>query len=367
MFSERTRGREWEGKRIQRTTQSSATFETPFRRLTELFRNIDIVKSLIIFVVLYYSQIDIKYGFMVFIFCLIILQLIDSQTLWGPFDISRVRESMEPNSENIETNLSNLHVVYPENNPSKLNNALYTAVIIEPRKHKALDFVLSNFMENLDERWNFVIFHGNQNEEYLETILVQPKYKKHWNRIVKIKLNVDNLRIAQYNNLFYEEDFYGYIPTENFLIFQTDTLILSKNKDKIYDFLKYDYVGAPWPEKLNNVRGMHVGNGGLSLRRKTKMMELLKYKTISKEYAKYYDSHYEKYLAEDQFFCGHFFPTAHVNKPSLEEASHFSVEALYYANPFGIHKCWGGLSAKEKDTLMRKYPEIKELELLYTT
>ena len=39
----------------------------------------------------------------------------------------------------------------------------YTAIIIEPREHKALEFVLSNFLQNLSTKWNFIIFHGNKN------------------------------------------------------------------------------------------------------------------------------------------------------------------------------------------------------------
>ena len=47
----------------------------------------------------------------------------------------------------------------------------YTAVLIEPRKHKALPFVLNNFFENLSDEWSFVIFHGNQNYEYILDIM----------------------------------------------------------------------------------------------------------------------------------------------------------------------------------------------------
>ena len=65
---------------------------------------------------------------------------------------------------------------------------------------------------------------------------------------------------------------HDYIKTEMFLIFQTDTLIL--NKEKIYDFMNYDYVGAPFNRNFNWRRNYpltdfyDVGNGGLSLRRK---------------------------------------------------------------------------------------------------
>ena len=33
----------------------------------------------------------------------------------------------------------------------------YTAIIVEPREHKALVFVLNNFCTNLDENWNIIV------------------------------------------------------------------------------------------------------------------------------------------------------------------------------------------------------------------
>jgi hypothetical protein len=44
-----------------------------------------------------------------------------------------------------------------------------------------------------------------------------------------------------------------------------DTIICSNNKEKINDFLEYDYVGAHF-KWINN----RIGNGGLSLRKKVK-------------------------------------------------------------------------------------------------
>lgn len=53
--------------------------------------------------------------------------------------------------------------------------------------------------------------------------------------------------------------------------FQTDSIILSENKEKINSFLQYDYVGAPWTNQ-------NIGNGGLSLRNKNKMIEIIQHK-----------------------------------------------------------------------------------------
>ena len=43
------------------------------------------------------------------------------------------------------------------------NKGIYTAIILEPREHKALEYVLNNFLDNLSDEWNFIVFHGSKN------------------------------------------------------------------------------------------------------------------------------------------------------------------------------------------------------------
>jgi hypothetical protein len=76
----------------------------------------------------------------------------------------------------------------------------YTAIIIEPRKHKALEFVLDNFLENLNNDWNIIIYHGTNNIEYLQNI-INTKLQKYKNRITTRNLNVDNLSINNCQSL----------------------------------------------------------------------------------------------------------------------------------------------------------------------
>ena len=55
---------------------------------------------------------------------------------------------------------------------NKLNvSNKYTAVIVEPRKHAALSFVLENFLKNLSNEWNIIIFHGNLNIDFVNNII----------------------------------------------------------------------------------------------------------------------------------------------------------------------------------------------------
>lgn len=240
-------------------------------------------------------------------------------------------------------------------------SSIYTALIVEPRKHKALEFVLNNFLDNLDNHWNIVVLHGTYNKDFVNKI-IEKMDDSNKIRITTVNINVENLTVAQYSELFYNPLFYNYIPTETFLIFQTDSIILKQNKDKINNFLKYDYVGAPWPKTMGILGKMEVGNGGLSLRKKSKMLELLKYK--SRGVDRDINPVYGKYIAEDQFFCGYHIKEVNISKPTFNDAKNFSVECIFYTYPFGIHKPWLWLPPNQFNILTNKYPDILRLREL---
>jgi hypothetical protein len=221
------------------------------------------------------------------------------------------------------------------NNDTSNNNGIYTAVIVEPRKHPALELVLKNFTSNLDERWNFIFYHGTTNLDYIMDIVNKLDNQLH--RFTFINLNVENLTIADYSNLFYTTSFYDNIPTEMFLVFQTDSLICNKFKDNIYKFMDYDYVGAPWLPmdwNINNCSGNNVGNGGLSLRRKSKMLEIL---NNCNHHNQNEDFLFTKLMCDCKY-------NIDLKKPTEEEAMKFSIEHIYSPESFGIHKPWRYIS-----------------------
>jgi|UniRef100_A0A6C0IM27 hypothetical protein len=216
----------------------------------------------------------------------------------------------------------------------------YTAIIVEPREHKALTFVLDNFCSNLDENWTIVVLHGNQNENFIQSKL-ENELTRHKHRIRLNNLGVNNLSLDDYNKLLTSPQFYSYIDTEQFLIFQTDTMICEDYKDLIYEFMEYDYVGAPNTE--------WVGNGGLSLRKKSKMMEIINNNTRP------FDEN------EDVFFTN---PKHNLKIPTIEIANRFSNENIYSDKSFGVHKPWNYLSEedlKNKEMKCKGLHKLREL------
>ncbi|KAK4639058.1 hypothetical protein QC761_701990 [Podospora bellae-mahoneyi] len=63
-------------------------------------------------------------------------------------------------------------------------------------------------------------------------------------------------------------------PAEWLLVFQTDSILCANSRRNLNEFLEYDWVGAPW-----SLNARYGGNGGLSLRRVSAIVEVLKHQT----------------------------------------------------------------------------------------
>jgi hypothetical protein len=174
------------------------------------------------------------------------------------------------------------------------------------------------------------------NKEFAQQIVHQLS-----NPRVQLKhLNINNFTKDEYSNyLKTNKAFYYSIPTETFLMFQTDSILFHKNKHLLKYFLKYDYVGAPWVNR-------EVGNGGLSLRKKSKMLEIIEKEPYNNQ-------------PEDVFFASN--KTVTLYKPSFQEATHFAVEGVYQPFTFGSHQPW----MQKHTNFYSLYPELVEFEKLH--
>jgi len=134
------------------------------------------------------------------------------------------------------------------------------------------------------------------------------------------------------------------VQTKHCLVIQADGFVLNPNRWQP-KFLEYDYIGAPWTEKLMvrstgqilDMKKNQVGNGGFSLRSKTLLEETAKID---------FDNLNFPSLNED-VLIGHFLLDQMLNAgikfPTPELAAQFSVErpdAAFGQNPstsFGFH------------------------------
>ena len=133
--------------------------------------------------------------------------------------------------------------------------------------------VVQNVNQHIPITWPIQIFHGKENENFIKTSTLAPLIASG-----KIFLTLINTRYDkdQINRLLTDANFWKQIPGEKILFFQTDSIMCSNSPHKITDYLQYDYIGAPWnPAWYPFNKTYLVGNGGFSLRSRSKILALL--------------------------------------------------------------------------------------------
>jgi hypothetical protein len=168
-----------------------------------------------------------------------------------------------------------------------------------------------------------------------------------------IKLNYDNMTQQEYSNFLTTKYFWNLLNGEKILIYQEDSIIFKNN---IKDFLHFDYIGAPFPKSSNDTPNC-VGNGGLSLRTKIKMLEVIEKYSI---YELNIESSTMRYMSmtnllqppEDVYFSKNMQENNIGDVADWETAFKFSSESVFNPDSFGGHQFW--ISNKDWKNHMKK-------------
>ena len=188
-------------------------------------------------------------------------------------------------------------------------------------------------------------------------------------RILLTEQQFTELSRQNYSKMLLSTSFWNQCKGNNILIFQMDTCLnrnLFRKTPQILDnFLKWDYIGAPWSNKrtprslLNSKKRVYIGNGGLSLRRKSTMIHVCD--ILQKRYSrKLLSKNYNEDLVISSILQT--FPFINTAKiPDQNIAKQFSVETMYQSGVIGVHKPWEYLNKVDFSKLSREIPEIVEL------
>ncbi len=173
---------------------------------------------------------------------------------------------------------------------------------------------------------------------YYEVILITHQKPECLPNKIKFKPCIQIKNINEYSK-FMLYDLFKYINTEFALVVQYDGYVLRPEKWSD-EFLKYDYVGAPWPKNLHfdkNGINIRVGNGGFSLRSKKLLKALNELKLpFTDNGSGYYNedgvitNYYKKELGE---YGVRLAPVSVASKFSREMDCDDSE-----SEPFGFHK-----------------------------
>lgn len=159
-------------------------------------------------------------------------------------------------------------------------------------------------------------------------------------------------------SLFCLKNLWPFIDTEHVLLVHYDAIAINRHfwTD---DFLKFDYIGAPWPSEYSWIEPHErVGNGGFSLRSK-KLLEALKDSEIKIVRGN------DRTENEDAVICQSYRQLLEekykINFAPIEIAHKFSQELCNQnGNTFGFHGLWNMPFYFEEDEIILYLQEIKK-------
>lgn len=158
--------------------------------------------------------------------------------------------------------------------PSQFN-ASKVALLIENRVNPILSPLILHFMSVVPPDWRFRFMGSLESVAHVNT---SRAIRQH---VASGKLDLTYIpanmttgsqeEISRFlTNLWIYETVLQ--PAEWLLVFQTDSMLCANSRQSLNNWLDYDWVGAPW-----NPNGRFGGNGGLSLRRVSAIIDVLRH------------------------------------------------------------------------------------------
>ena len=219
---------------------------------------------------------------------------------------------------------------------SPAHKAPLLAVIVEGSMHSHLRYSVCNAMRYLGTTTPIEVHYSRANKFFVRDSL------RYIGGIKLVMHNESLQNVDDYNSLFKSPAFWTSFHAEKVLIFQTDSVFL---RSGIQDFLRYDYIGAPF-DIVNNpdqaklvstgVVKSGIGNGGLSLRNVGLMTEIASKYAQSSPNSQNEDVFFAHYVES----LGYDMPTRRVayNFSREEPCSDLAIGAS--ALPLSLHAAW---------------------------
>lgn len=148
------------------------------------------------------------------------------------------------------------------------------ALLIENRANPILAPLMLHFMSVVPPDWRFRFMGSIESVEHInQSMAIREHVTAGKLDLTYIPSNMSTAgqeMISRFlTNLWLYETVLQ--PAEWLLVFQTDSMVCANSPHNINDYLEYDWIGAPW-----NPNGRWGGNGGLSIRRVSAMIQVLR-------------------------------------------------------------------------------------------
>lgn len=243
----------------------------------------------------------------------------DINSIESQSHITKLLESIQPIPTSHHFSDLNIDLT---NSIGQLDNSYLGGLIIEPRECDELNFVVSNYCEEICRP--LVVITSKFNNGFLENIYTQKMIKKNLLKIIFIENQ--SISASDYNKLLLSQSLWKILPFKKVLIFQTDSLICKHSDYKIDNFITFDYIGSAWNRERPIGLTIDGGSGGFSLRNiELSLLAINKFDTNSWPGGE--DGYYAFYLELMGGKVGKF-----------NDCIKFSTQEFFLEKSFGCHK-----------------------------
>ena len=205
------------------------------------------------------------------------------------------------------------------------------AFLVETRPLPHLPALFAHMMSVIPPEWTFRFMGGPAALEYMRANPILARYEKAGKlSFLDVPPNYSLKDRDTISQMFTDHHLYSNIlaPAEHLLVFQPDSIFCAGASKTLDDFLHYDWIGAPW-----SATSQFGGNGGLSLRKVSKILQVLENKKRTNTGMPFEDEWLSRELNA--------LPGAQMAKADVSKT--FSVESVWDEKPLGYHIGWMGV------------------------
>ncbi|ORY70003.1 uncharacterized protein BCR38DRAFT_384612 [Pseudomassariella vexata] len=166
-----------------------------------------------------------------------------------------------------------IHLDYHEPVQSPYN-ASKVALLIENRVNPILAPLMLHFMSVVPPDWRFRFMGSTESVNFInQSMAIREQVAAGKLDLTYIPSNMSTAGQEMISRFLTTLWLYETVlqPAEWLLVFQTDSILCANSQQTLNNYLEYDWIGAPW-----STGARYGGNGGLSLRRVSSIVQVLR-------------------------------------------------------------------------------------------
>jgi hypothetical protein len=174
----------------------------------------------------------------------------------------------------VEINVPSVSLEYHYQKQASKFNESKVALLIENRPFPILAPLMLHFISVVPPDWRFRFMGSVESVEHInKSMAIREHVAAGKLDLTHIPANMTTGSQEEISRFLTNLWLYEVVlqPAEWLLVFQTDSILCANSRQTLNDYLEFDWVGAPW-----NPQGRFGGNGGLSLRRVSAIIDVLR-------------------------------------------------------------------------------------------